>query len=101
MSYLDFDAIDPDLGPRCGRIDEHPAHEWIARGDWPYMGVIVKECPGSTVIEGGHFVSCDECGEHVDHDHAANTCGAHRLHLRCQPFFRCRECDYVREVLAC
>jgi hypothetical protein len=39
---------------------------------------------------------CDECAGGVDEADLAPSCGAHRLHQWCAPWFRCRECEYVR-----
>lgn len=44
---------------------------------------------------------CDECGLSIFlDDDLAPSCGAHRLHTDCAPwFFGCQECDaYRREV---
>lgn len=45
--------------------------------------------------------ACDECAGHVDEADAAPSCGAHRLHEWCAPWFTCRECEYVRSEVTC
>ena len=41
--------------------------------------------------------ACDECAEDVTDDDTAPSCGAHRLHIACGPwFFGCQECDTYR-----
>lgn len=51
--------------PRCGRLDEHEAHEWIRPAliaNWLWGSPFAPktfQCPGVVVIEGGH--QCSDC----------------------------------------
>ena len=72
--------------PYCGRLDPHAAHEWLGRKHTPAREVIVRDCPGQPVIEGGNPAAirwpgvggedrdCEGCGKrvHLPHDPACS-----------------------------
>ena len=78
------------IAHHCGRLDRHPAHEWILPYHYGYQAV-VYDCPGVVTIEGGSLDTHD-CGARV---HPAEIrecrCG------RCEGTL-CPECEPCRRV---
>jgi hypothetical protein len=86
---IPYDFTDPKLAPTCGRMDRHPAHEWILQAHAGYAPTI-NDCPGAPVIEGGSLIT-HNCGARIHPSEERNCC------TRCESTV-CPECSPCRRI---
>lgn len=75
--------------PHCGRLDRHPAHDWLTNEAQLWRRT-VQSCPGRITIEGGSLDTHD-CGARVHPAEIRECCG------RCEGTL-CRGCAPCRRV---